>query len=276
MKTLALILVFAALQDRPFTKDDVLKLTKAGIGDEVILAKIEQDKASLSFTPADLAELKRSGVSDRVVARLSELTGKKPAPAEPPAAERRPNPRREPLTDDPRKALVRNLSHRDVRVAVHEEDRLIDFSTSAGAELRQGGRVDLDVTPGDYHIAIEGWPTTERVRVTGTEACLLTVRGANTEYIDLQTIVAEDSDGRRVVILHNQGKVTPGQRVTEKSYSPPEEFCGPDWSLFPFVRSEVLLGAGIGAIIGHQSDRAAEGAWIGAGVGWFVGCMGVW
>ena len=275
MKLLALILVFALQQETPFTKDDVLKLTKAGIGDEVVLAKIEQEKAALRFTSSDLNELKRAGVSEKILARLAELTGKKP---EDPPAPRREEPRpeeprpRRPV-EDGRKAHVRNYSHRDVRVTVNEEDRYIDFSTQSGTDLKSGASLDVDVTPGDYHIAVEGWITTERIRVTGEDACLLTVRGANTEYIDLQTVVAEDVDGRRVVILHNQGKVTPGQRLRERSYAPSMEFYGPDWSYFPFVRDSVLVGAGLGAIIGHQSGHRTEGAWIGAGVGWFLGCL---
>ena len=40
---------------------------------------------------------------------------------------------------------------------------------------------------------------------------------------------------------------------------------------YPYTRStfpiHTLAGAGIGAIIGHQSDHEAQGAWIGAGVG---------
>jgi hypothetical protein len=275
MKLIALLLACVLAQDAPFTKDDVLKLAKAGIGDDVILAKIEQEKAALKFTSQDLGDLKRAGVSEKILARLADLTGKKPEDPPAPRREepRREEPRRERPAVDGRKAHVRNYSHRDVRVTVNEEDRYIDFRTNAGTDLKQGAALDLEVTPGDYHIAVEGWITTERIRVTGEDECLLTVRGANTEYIDLQTVVAEDADGRRVVILHNQGKVTPGQRVRERSYAPSMEFYGPDWSYFPFVRDSVLVGAGLGAIIGHQSGHRTEGAWIGAGVGWFLGCL---
>jgi hypothetical protein len=249
------LLSLAAFQEPSFTKDDVLKLSKAGIGEEVILAKIEQEKRSLSFTADDLAEMKKAGVSEKVLARLAELTSK-PAPS----------------TGTGKGASLRNLSHRAVRVSVNEADRIIDFSTRSGKELPQGGAFNLDAAPGEYSIAIEGWPTTEKVRVPESGSCSLTVRGADTEYIDLQTIVAEDADGRRVVILHNQGKVTRGQmRRPTESYAP-AAFCGPDWSCYRYVRNTVLLGAGVGAVIGHQRGHRTRGAWIGAGAGLFIGC----
>src|SRR5262245_23495172 len=139
MSLLALILSLAAFQEPSFTKDDVLKLSKAGIGDEVILAKIEQEKRSLAFTADDFAALKEAGVSEKVIARLKELTSK-PAP---PAGS---------------KAIaLRNLSHRGVKVTVKEEDRIIDFSTRGSKDLPQGGSLDLAGAAGDYVIAIEGW-----------------------------------------------------------------------------------------------------------------------
>src|SRR5688572_24461939 len=119
MKLLALILALALPQETPFTKEDVLKLSKAGIGDEVILAKIEQEKAALKFSSADIGELKRAGVSEKVIARLTELTGRKVEDA---PAPRREDPRPERRAGDGRKALVRNVSHRDVRVSVNEAD----------------------------------------------------------------------------------------------------------------------------------------------------------
>jgi hypothetical protein len=163
-----------------------------------------------------------------------------------------------------------------VRVTIKEGDRIIDFSTRNGTALPQGGSLDLAAPAGEYAIAIEGWPTTERVRVPETGSCSLTVRGADTEYIDLQTIVAEDGDGRRVVILHNQGKVTRGQMVRPAATHAPVAFCGPEWSYYPYVRDTVLIGAGVGAIIGHQRGHRTRGAWIGAGVGLFIGCTGRW
>ncbi|HEY3226883.1 MAG TPA: glycine zipper family protein [Planctomycetota bacterium] len=241
-------------QDRGFTKDDVLKLQKAGIGDEVILAKINQEKRSLSISADDLAELKEAGVSEKILARLAELTKR----AGPPAGSK--------------PVVLKNLSHRGVKVAVNAEDRLIDFSMAAGMDLPSGGSLELAAPAGAYSIAIEGRPTTERVLVPESGSCSLTVRGADTSYIDLQTIVAEDADGRRVVILHSEGKSmrSPGRRTVVVLGGGGYGFSGPDMSLFPFVSDTVLLGAGVGAIIGHQSGHRTRGALIGAGAGFLL------
>ncbi|HTF57707.1 MAG TPA: glycine zipper family protein [Planctomycetota bacterium] len=240
-------------QDRGFTKDDVLKLQKAGIGDEVILAKINQEKRTVSISADDLAELKQAGVGEKVLARLAELTKR----AGPPAGSK--------------PVVLRNLSHRGVKVAVNTEDRLIDFSMASGTDLPSGGSLELAAPAGAYAIAIEGRPTTERVLVPDSGSCSLTVRGADTSYIDLQTIVAEDADGRRVVILHSEGKSmrVPGRHAVV-AYGDGHCFSGPDMSLFPFVSDTVLLGAGVGAIIGHQSGHRTRGALIGAGAGFLL------
>lgn len=272
MKTLALLLALAALQQGSFTKDDILKLSKAGIGEEVILAKIEQEKRALSIKPADLAELKKAGVSEKVLARLEALIG--PAPK----GEPKPEPKAEP--QPPPKApskpvLLRNVSHRAVKVSVNETDRMIDFSTKIGSDLPQGGNLELSPPPGEYWIAIEGWPTIEKVRVPESGSCLLTVRGADTEYIDLQTIVAEDDDGRRVVILHTQGKLTPGQQQSRMAAAEPAAFCGPDWSWYPYVMDSVLVGVGVSAVVGYQEGDWSFGAMWGPGAGLIIGC-GFW
>jgi hypothetical protein len=257
MTTLILILALAAPQDSSFTAEDIRKLAKAGIGDEVILAKIEQEKGSLKLTADDLADLKKSGISEKVLTRLAELSKRAGAPR------------------GPKSVALKNLSHRGVRVSLRESDRLINFSMSEGADLPSGGSLDLAAPPGDYAIAIEGRPTTEGVRVTDGETCLLTVRGADTAYIDLQTIVAEDREGRRVVILHSQGRAAPGQgrHGTTEYTGAHVGFCGPEMSYFPFVSRNVLLGAGVGAIIGHQSGHRTRGAIIGAGAGLLLDSM---
>ena len=256
MKTLALILALVAPQDTTFTKDDVLRLSKAGISDEVILVKIEQEKRGLKVTSADLDALKEAGVSEKVIARLKDFVVSRPMKAV------------------PKSVALRNLSHRAVHVSVRETEGWIDFSTKNGKELAVGGTLEFQVAPGEYAIAIEEWPTIEKVRVSESSGCLLTVRGADTEYIDLQTIVAEDEDGRRVVILHNQGKVTPGSKVRpEESYAT-GGYGGPEYSYYPYVLDSVSLGAGLGVYYrsGHHGHHSGWG-WYGS-LGLFVGCGG--
>jgi hypothetical protein len=264
MMTLALALAF--LQQPSFAKEDVLKLHKAGIGEDVILAKIEQEKAGLSFTADDLAELKKAGVSEKVIARITALAKIAPPPPAPPPG---PAPKPAVPSGEARPVAVRNLSHRAVHVSVNAADRVIDFSTKSGTELPSGGSLDLAAAPGLYAIAIEGWPTTESVRIPESGPSSLTVRGADTEYIDVQTIVAEDPDGRRVVILHNEGKRTPGDYPRAGEYDAPPVFYGPDWSYYPYVRDSVLAGVGVSLIYGCNNSWA-----IGVDLGGFMGCWG--
>ena len=48
---------------------------------------------------------------------------------------------------------------------------------------------------------------------------------------------------------------------------------GPRFVYLPFISNNVLLGAGIGAIIGHQSGHRTQGAVIGAASGLLLDSM---
>jgi hypothetical protein len=49
---------------------DVIELSRAGLGDEVLLALIEVDRGVYSIDPATLKQLKAAGVSERVIVAL--------------------------------------------------------------------------------------------------------------------------------------------------------------------------------------------------------------
>jgi hypothetical protein len=72
-----------AVQAKPLTNADVIALAKAGMGDDVIIAKINQS-ATVDFKTdvADLKALKSAGVSDKVI---SVMLNKSSAPATQPA-----------------------------------------------------------------------------------------------------------------------------------------------------------------------------------------------
>lgn len=55
-------------QDKTILKNaDVVRMTKSGLGEDVILALIRQTPTAFSTTPKDLAELKKAKVSDAVL-----------------------------------------------------------------------------------------------------------------------------------------------------------------------------------------------------------------
>ena len=101
MKTLALSIAMVVLSSVPAqasTVDDVAMLSKKGVGDEVLLALIEKDKANFKVYAKDVLKLKDAEVSDAVIVALIKHKGeeaKKPtekpkvevAKTDPPAVE---------------------------------------------------------------------------------------------------------------------------------------------------------------------------------------------
>src|SRR5829696_2094540 len=63
-------LAFLAGSAEALTIRDVIELSRAGLGDEVLLALIEVDRAVYATDPATLKQLKAAGVSERVIVAL--------------------------------------------------------------------------------------------------------------------------------------------------------------------------------------------------------------
>ncbi len=55
-------------QSSPVSITDVIRLSKAGLGDEVIIQKIKKNGQAFDLSPDQMIELKSAGVSDKVVA----------------------------------------------------------------------------------------------------------------------------------------------------------------------------------------------------------------
>ena len=51
----------------PVTVEDLRSLTKAGVSDDVIVARVEAEGAAAKPTTEEVAQLKKDGVSDRVI-----------------------------------------------------------------------------------------------------------------------------------------------------------------------------------------------------------------
>jgi hypothetical protein len=76
---LLLVLGFARGAEA-LTLRDLMELSKAGLGDEVLLALIEVHRGVYAIDPATLRALKDAGVSDRVIAALIRSGREAPAP----------------------------------------------------------------------------------------------------------------------------------------------------------------------------------------------------
>lgn len=76
------VLLVAAAPARAVTIRDIIDLTKAGLGDEVLLALIEVDGGVFPVDPQTLTRLKEAGVSEQVIVALVR-SGRAPAAVQP-------------------------------------------------------------------------------------------------------------------------------------------------------------------------------------------------
>jgi hypothetical protein len=61
---------FSAVRVEAVTIREIIELSQAGLGEEVLLALIEVDQRVFSIDPATLRELKAAGVSERVIVAM--------------------------------------------------------------------------------------------------------------------------------------------------------------------------------------------------------------
>ena len=77
--------LFVSTAAQAVTLKDIIDLSKAGLGDEVLLALIDVDGGVFDVDPATLKSLKAAGLSERVIVALVRSGRERPvAPAEPP------------------------------------------------------------------------------------------------------------------------------------------------------------------------------------------------
>src|ERR1039457_941248 len=81
----ALALFFAVcLAQTVLTNDAILKMAKAGLGEEILLSTVKAQPGSYTTAPDDLIALKGAGVSEKVIAAMMEKAasgGGAPMPA---------------------------------------------------------------------------------------------------------------------------------------------------------------------------------------------------
>jgi hypothetical protein len=75
--------VFAAASAQAVTLKDLMDLTKAGLGDDVLVALIEVDGGVFDIDAPTLTRLKAAGVSEKVIVALVKSGRARPAPQEP-------------------------------------------------------------------------------------------------------------------------------------------------------------------------------------------------
>ena len=113
---LVLIPLTAARADA-LTVRDVIELSKAGVGDQVLLALIEVDHSVFTLDTAALKQLKEAGVSDEVMIALIRSGRTEPQPAAPAAEQPPVEPAQPPPAPQPQVVVI---DHHDEQPAVRE------------------------------------------------------------------------------------------------------------------------------------------------------------
>src|ERR1019366_1255987 len=65
---------FTTAQDSEITNARVIEMTKLGLGDDIIIARIKTGNCQFALSDSDLAQLKKANVSDKVVAAMLEAS----------------------------------------------------------------------------------------------------------------------------------------------------------------------------------------------------------
>ena len=167
---LAFSILFASI-----TKEEIVKLSQDGVSDDTIIAKIRQDRSAFRLSADEILELKKAGVSDRVVqAMLGSFTSKEGKGLE-----------------------IENRSHRGVRVYVDPENRAIHF-LDQGDEIEKKTTVEFEAPDGVYQVHINGRKTSYKV----TTPVKLTIRGNDvTEMEVLTAYVGAGKSAKTFLIL---------------------------------------------------------------------------
>jgi len=234
MKTLLWMALFIVTAATPVladvSKEDLLKLAKAGVSDDEILALLDREGAP-RLSADDLIELKQGGVSDRVIKHVLQ---------------------KKPQTN----LVVVNASFPGLRILVDQESRIIALAGEDANEVVPGAHLSLRVPDGEYTLA----GTVKKVRIPARITFHRTKLGESS----FDSAVIEDPD-RSTVILSVQEAQAPATRgLAPAPFS--SRSLGPG-RLFPWISERTLLGAGLGAIIGHQRGERTKGALIGAAAG---------
>lgn len=120
MRRIAPLLITLTLMLLPVRADaltvrDVVELTRAGLGEDVLLALIEVDRSIFPIDAATIKELKANGVSERVITAMVR-SGREVPPPEPPVTEAAP----QAVAPQPQVVVIEHRDPPEVREVVHE------------------------------------------------------------------------------------------------------------------------------------------------------------
>ncbi len=242
MKLLLALLLFSS----GITQEEIVKLKKAGISDETIVKLIDADNTVFSLGADDLIRLRKEGLSDRLLQHM--ISTSKEAPA-----------------SEGKGLQIENLSAMAVRVYVDSKARTVEFNGSRGTTLSPKSSREWDASPGTYRVLKDGKAYAYRFDAPNR----ISLRGGKVGDMEIITAYIEKAPDRDTFLVHlKENKPAPAPVLRYRAVP-----TYPSYSARPRrihdhrTGNRMLMGAGIGAIIGYQSDHAWEGALIGGGAG---------
>src|SRR5215467_5954127 len=72
-----ILIIGATAQGKPLTNADIIKMSKAGLGDDIIVTQIENSNNELDDSPDALIALKTAGVTQKVIAAVQKAAQEK-------------------------------------------------------------------------------------------------------------------------------------------------------------------------------------------------------
>jgi len=217
------------------TNDAVIKMVKAGLGEDIIVSTIKTQPAQFATSADDLIALKKSGVSDRIISAMLDKGNGPPAPAAPaasgnPLVAAAPTPAAAPAPAPAAAASLPPPVVSEVGVYYNKSGVWTDLlpeivNSKTGGTLKKIGTVGI--VKGDVNGHINRLHSPNELKAP-IEILIYTAEGvAITEYQLLQLHEQKDSREFRTAtggVLHSSGGATrdlmpfEGKKVAPRTY----------------------------------------------------------
>ena len=240
MKLLLALLIFSS----GITPEEVVKLKKAGISDETIIKLIDVDQTVFQLTAEDIIALKAEGLSEKLLQHMVANSTSVAAPGG-------------------KGLIIENRSDRTVRVHVDSVRKTVEFDGSQGVRLESKTTREWEAPEGNYQVRKGGKAFAYRFDAPNR----IILRGGKVGRMEIITAYIEKSGERDTFLVSLDEKEAPSVVYHRPTPTYPSYAWKPRYRYDDRTGNWVLMGAGIGAVVGHQSDHTWEGALIGGGAG---------
>ncbi|MBI2899447.1 MAG: hypothetical protein HYY17_04640 [Planctomycetes bacterium] len=173
------------------TKEEVIKMVQDGVAEETILAKIDRDGTVLKLSADDIVEMKKAGVSDRILRRLMGET-----------------------TREGQGLGIENRSHRAFKVSIDPKAKAIRFFEDGGVEIARRQSVELEAPEGTYAVFLRGRKTSYKV----TTPVKMTIRGCDITEVEVMTAYLGDGRDAKTLLLMADSKQRPQPAYERPTY----------------------------------------------------------